>query len=430
MKYFFLVLKVLFAGSLASQTYDLFQIGDTTDALVTPTRGVVLMGGAGENDQAMRWFLQRANGGDVVVIRTSGGSGYQNYLYSQLGVPVNSVRTLVLKSRQHSFDPEVIKFLSRAEAIWIAGGNQSTYIDYWKDTPVDSIINHLYNVRGGVIGGISAGLAMLTGFYYSAMNASAESNVVLNNPYHGSITLGANDFIQVPALQRVIGDSHLNNPDRRGRLVVFMARLLTEKGLPVMGIGVNEYCAVAINDSGLARAFGEYPQYQQDKAIFVRLNCDNPHTPETIQPGIPLTWNRNGKALKVFVAQADTNGSVSLSLNDWKTTSGGGIWEDWAVSNGQLNVSSNTSPPVCSAFSLLSTAEPFRSPRVNIYPNPGTDKISIDVDRTAPYIITDMTGRTLSEGLYHPGESIEITDLKPGFYILSVENTTSKFLKK
>ncbi|MFN3951442.1 MAG: T9SS type A sorting domain-containing protein [Thermaurantimonas sp.] len=430
MKYFILTLNLLLARSLASQSYDLFQIGDTSDAVVTPARGIVLMGGAGENDQAMRWFLQRANGGDVVVIRTSGGSGYQNYLYAQLGVPVNSVRTLVLKSRQHSFDPEVIKFLSRAEAIWIAGGNQATYINYWKDTPVDSIINHLYNVKGGVIGGISAGMAMLTGFYYSAMNASAESNVVLNNPFHSSITLGANDFIQVPDLQRVIGDSHLNNPDRRGRLVVFLSRLLMEKGLPVLGIGINEYCAVVINDSGLARAFGEYPQFQQDKVAFVRLNCDTPHTPETIQPGVPLTWNRAGKALKVFVAEADTIGSVSLNLNDWKTTSGGGKWEDWFVLNGQLNTSPNAAPPTCSAFSLLSTAEQVRSHQVKIYPNPCTDKIAIDVDLPAPYTITDLTGRTLSEGMYHPGESIDITDLKSGLYFLKMERNSSKFLKQ
>lgn len=430
MKYRLLLLLWSVMGALGAQSYDLFQIGDTSDAVVTPTRGIVLMGGAGENDQAMRWFLQRANGGDVVVIRTTGGAGYQNYLYTQLGVQVNSVRTFVLKSRQHSFEPEVIKYLSRAEAIWIAGGNQATYVNYWKDTPVDSIINHLYNVKGGVVGGISAGMAILTGFYYSAMNASAESNVVLNNPFHGSVTLGKNDFIQIPQLQRVIGDTHLNNPDRRGRLVVFMSRLLAEKGMPVMGIGVHEYCAVAINDSGLARAFGDYPQYQQDKVVFLRLSCDTPQTPETLQSGSPLTWNRNGRALKVFVAPADTNGSVSLSLTDWKTTNGSGTWEDWSVTAGQLNTQPNAAPPSCSAFSLLTAEENPLLSVGGVYPNPATDKIRIEVCCPAPYAITELTGRLLEEGLYNPGESITIHHLKPGLYMVRVGNTSYKFIKR
>ena len=56
------------------------------------------MGGASENDEAMKWLLQKANGGDVVVLRSSGGNGYNNYLYSELGISDNSVETLVITS--------------------------------------------------------------------------------------------------------------------------------------------------------------------------------------------------------------------------------------------------------------------------------------------------------------------------------------------
>ena len=38
----------------------------------TPYGGIVLMGGSSEDDNAMRWFLNRASGGDIVVLRTSG----------------------------------------------------------------------------------------------------------------------------------------------------------------------------------------------------------------------------------------------------------------------------------------------------------------------------------------------------------------------
>ena len=56
------------------------------------------MGGATEQDDAMIWFLQRAGGGDVLVLRTSGSDGYNDYFYSTLGVSLNYVETIVCKS--------------------------------------------------------------------------------------------------------------------------------------------------------------------------------------------------------------------------------------------------------------------------------------------------------------------------------------------
>ena len=36
----------------------------------------------------MQWFLQRAGGGDVLILRVSGSDGYQDYFYNELGVDV------------------------------------------------------------------------------------------------------------------------------------------------------------------------------------------------------------------------------------------------------------------------------------------------------------------------------------------------------
>jgi hypothetical protein len=62
-----------------AQGYTSFFTGNTANINTVPTFGVCLMGGATENDEAMKWLLQRANGGDVVVIRSTGGNGYNNY---------------------------------------------------------------------------------------------------------------------------------------------------------------------------------------------------------------------------------------------------------------------------------------------------------------------------------------------------------------
>ena len=68
-----------------SQSYTSFFTGNSTDLVTQPIGGVCLMGGAGESDEAMIWFLERAAGGDVVVLRATGSDGYNDYMYLDLG---------------------------------------------------------------------------------------------------------------------------------------------------------------------------------------------------------------------------------------------------------------------------------------------------------------------------------------------------------
>lgn len=68
-------------------------------------------------------------------------------MYSQLGVVVNSVQTIVFNQAAASFDPYVIRQLANAEALWFAGGDQWDYVSYWKNTPIDSTINYLINTK-------------------------------------------------------------------------------------------------------------------------------------------------------------------------------------------------------------------------------------------------------------------------------------------
>nr|MCU0404901.1 hypothetical protein [Chitinophagaceae bacterium] len=72
--------------------------GDTADIKTATSPGLLLAGGGGDVDEAMRWLLQRSGGGDVVIIRASGGTGYNKYLY-ELG-KVNSVESLLINSRE------------------------------------------------------------------------------------------------------------------------------------------------------------------------------------------------------------------------------------------------------------------------------------------------------------------------------------------
>ena len=62
------------------QSYTSWILGDTIDVVTNDRQpGVVLAGGG--MDDAMRWMLQRADGGDVVVIRASGEDLYNKYFF-------------------------------------------------------------------------------------------------------------------------------------------------------------------------------------------------------------------------------------------------------------------------------------------------------------------------------------------------------------
>ena len=91
-----------------SQSYTSFFTGSTTDVETNPLGGVCLMGGASEDDEAMKWFLNRASGGDILVLRASGSDGYNDYLYTDLGIAVNSVETIRFNDGSANTDPYVL----------------------------------------------------------------------------------------------------------------------------------------------------------------------------------------------------------------------------------------------------------------------------------------------------------------------------------
>jgi cyanophycinase len=115
-------------------------------------------------DAAFDWFLSKSGGGDVVVLRASGGDEYHDYFMKL--VKLDSVETLVFRSAEASHDPFVLDRIRKAEAIFLAGGDQWNYVKFWNDTPVEDAI-HAAIRRGGPIGRMSAVLALLGRFAFS-----------------------------------------------------------------------------------------------------------------------------------------------------------------------------------------------------------------------------------------------------------------------
>lgn len=241
------------APATRGPAYEAYQIGDFDAPRPAATQaGLMLMGGGEWADDAFHWLTQHAGHGHMLILRASGGADLQEQLYRQIG-GVASVQTLVFRDRKAASDPQVLAAIRHADGIFIAGGDQSNYIRYWKGTPVAEALDQ--HVRDGKpLGGTSAGLAILGAHVYGAMDGgSVTSRKALANPAGKHITL-VGDFLHMPYLDRVITDSHFGKRDRLGRLLVFLA-MLDQPG--TYGIGVDENTALCIEADGMARVFSD-----------------------------------------------------------------------------------------------------------------------------------------------------------------------------
>ena len=372
------VLLVNFAA--LSQPYTSYFTGSSMDVIASPEGGVCLMGGATEDDEAMKWFLNRADGGDVLVLRTSGSDGYNDYMYSQLGITLNSVETIVFNGTFAVNDTYIHQKIKQAEAIWFAGGDQWNYISFWRDSPIDSLINEGIENRDVVVGGTSAGMAILGNPYFSAQNGTVTSGIALSNPYHSDVTVDNTPFLDAPFMGNVISDTHYDDPDRKGRHMVFLARMVKDNGVIAKGIACDEHTAVCIDENGLARIYGEFPS-SNDNAYFLQVNCElaDP-TPEMCQSGLALDWNHGGAAVKVYAVKGNQTGQNTFDLSDWQTGNGG-LWKHWYVDNGVLQ-ETNGNAPSCSVSLDEDEDEKFL-----VFPNPGRDIINISFTNLEPHII-------------------------------------------
>ena len=243
-------------------------IGSGADALVTPTRNLVLMGGGAENDLASRHFVESAGGGDIVILRASGSlTSYPSYFTATLApqsVP-ETVVTLLTVTPQKGADPAVLCWVNRAEAVWLAGGDQWDYLGLWPPE-LHTALGKI-SERGGAIGGTSAGAVALGSATFDAQFGTVTSETALQNPLAAIVSVSYPSFAQ-PELSGVLVDSHFRQRSREGRMLTFLARFLWERDRSsVVGIGLDEGVAVILENGSL-----EVFTHGQDGAWFYELS--------------------------------------------------------------------------------------------------------------------------------------------------------------
>ncbi|HEV2863323.1 MAG TPA: hypothetical protein VGX48_20075 [Pyrinomonadaceae bacterium] len=283
------LLLVLIALGRAEAKETRFLTGNAADAKPGKLRGPAyhLQGGGTDVAAAFQWLIDRVRGCegdcavklDLVVLRSSGGDGYNDYLFKMKGV--DSVETLVIKDRADSDSAAVRDTVRNAEVVFFAGGDQCNYVKYFKGTEVERGVESVH-ARGGGVGGTSAGLAVMGDVSYDACSGgSAKSSDSLADPFHKDVSF-TEGFFDWPPLRGVITDTHFVERDRMGRLLAFIARQLADgRRKTFTGLAVERETSVLADGRGAARVVGKGPVY-----VVV-----GDHRPEVCAPGVPLTYS-------------------------------------------------------------------------------------------------------------------------------------------
>ncbi|MFZ0212540.1 MAG: Type 1 glutamine amidotransferase-like domain-containing protein [Candidatus Acidiferrales bacterium] len=314
------VTLALSRAAASGTPYKYIRIGNPKNIRVAPHPGYALIGGGEDLDAAFQWLCQRSSGGDFLVLRASGTDAYNPYI--QKLCRENSVATLIIPSRDAAENPFVAKTIRAAAAIFIAGGDQANYINFWRGTPVQRELNSAIR-RGVPVGGTSAGLAVLGEFAYTSQNdkpngSDLSSAMALANPFHPQVVIARN-FLMISALRGVITDSHFHARDRLGRTLVFMARILASGDAPrIHDIGIDQHTAVLLDPDGHAIVAGSGAVY-----FFAAAQ-----RPAICRRGVPLTFS--GISVRKLVA------GEKFDLTSW---SGSGVAYSLSVASGALRSS-------------------------------------------------------------------------------------------
>jgi len=303
-----------------ASSYKYKRIGNVQDIQTHADGGIAMMGGGDDLDEAFRWLCGKANGGDFLILRARGSAEYNPYVNGLC--KANSVATLVIPSRQAAQQPRVAAIIQHAEAIFIAGGDQSRYVNFWHGTPVQESLN-AHVAAGKPIGGTSAGLAVLGQFVYACLqdkpnDADLSSPEVLSDPYNKRVTV-VRDFLNIPLLENTLTDSHFAKRDRMGRSLGFMARIVADGWSKTpREIAIDQASALLVEPDGQSKIVGT------GLGVYF-LQVDDP--PELCKPGKALTL-RN-------VAAYHAPTGANFDLRQWKGI--GGESYTLSVAAGQIH---------------------------------------------------------------------------------------------
>jgi cyanophycinase len=161
---------------------------------------------------------------------------------------VGDIRHLQIEGREGASDPSNLEMVDNASVVYFTGGDQLKLASKLGGTPMLNRIHRLYEQRGGVIAGTSAGASAMGGTML--VSHATESSHKVESSFFMARGLGL-----VPDL---VIDQHFAQRARIERLVGAVAE---DPG--VLGIGIDEDTAVIL-ESGMLQIIGSGAVYVAD----------------------------------------------------------------------------------------------------------------------------------------------------------------------
>jgi len=209
-----------------------------------PQKGLlVIIGGRKKPAEAVRSFIDHCNGGKILVIPSASAVPLESgpeaaQLFRDHGA--NNVDWIFILDKEMASADSVVQMIRESQGIFFTGGVQTRLMDRIGGTPAEDAIHELYFKRGGVVGGTSAGAAVMSQIM---ITGDGDFNILERDNIVTEKGLGL--------VNHCIIDQHFIRRSRNNRLL----SLVIEKNM--IGVGIDESTAVLYYPNDTFRVVGQ-----------------------------------------------------------------------------------------------------------------------------------------------------------------------------
>ncbi len=217
----------------------------------------LLVGGGAEkeggwSDAPYRWAIEQAGNKKVAIISYDAGSDpawLPNYF---IALGAADASNFEIGSAEAASRAGLYEELMAYDFFFFKGGDQQLYYQFYKDSEVERAAIDKFQA-GGVMGGTSAGMAIMSSPCFPAENGSVLPSDALSR-FQSDLFVLRSDFL--PFNTGFLFDTHFTERGRLPRLWSLMARWSLDGHAQVTGIGIDDQTALAIDPQRLTTAFG------------------------------------------------------------------------------------------------------------------------------------------------------------------------------
>lgn len=233
---------------------------------------LLIIGGGKKPMEALEKFVALSQNGLIMVITSASGEPEKegpSVVRQLINAGAKNIRWLDIDQPEIANSDSVVKLIEAASAIFFTGGVQERLMHRIGATRSEAAIKKLYFERGGIIGGTSAGAAVMS----EVMITGTE--LINKDTTDAFTTIQAKNIETKPGfgfLNKVIIDQHFAARKRHNRLIS-----LVLEHPHLVGIGIDEHTAILVQPNGEFKVYGigSVIVYDARQAKSVRVSNHN-----------------------------------------------------------------------------------------------------------------------------------------------------------